>query len=505
MIRFWNRNKQTIIPALLVLVLISLAACRRNEENITPEATAAATTAAVPTEQAAEPTATPSPAPTPTEEPPVPAVSVSDQALEDDGRLLIREVTAVEPGWVVVYADDSGSPGAVLGYSAVEEGQSEDLAVLIDPLAATETLHVRLHADAGESGVFDYPGPDNPVSVDSEPVEAMFVADIRATIPAITVENQEITRDGRIRIASVVSTGPGWLVLYQDDDGQPGRLMGYLPVAAGLNENLVIPINWREAGPDFLAALYLDGGEPEVFEASDIEEQVTANAVPVEVSFEVALPPDVFVLNQPVIDDTIVVERAVSHGPGWLVIYRDEDGATGNIIGFAPLEDGVNEQIEVGILTSEVSPLLYIIVHEDDGTAGDFDFPAADGPMRFQGTIPNPYSFRTDTGNYLIMLDQPLSADNTVTVTLAVVDVDAWVTIRNNSAGQAGEVIGRVWVPAGVHRNVEVEIDPSLTTITMFAVLHIDIGEPQTFDFPDGVDFPLQRNRSFIQVPFLLE
>jgi hypothetical protein len=124
--------------------------------------------------------------------------------------------------------------------------------------------------------------------------------------------------------------------------------------------------------------------------------------------------------------------------------------------------------------------------------------------MRFQGVIPNPFTFRTDTGNYMIMRDQSLSAADTITVSLVVVDVDAWVTVRNNSAGEPGEVIGLVWVPAGLHRNVVVEIDPDLTTITLFVVLHLDTGQSQQFDFPDGVDIPLQRNRNFIQVPFSL-
>jgi hypothetical protein len=230
------------------------------------------------------------------------------------------------------------------------------------------------------------------------------------------------------------------------------------------------------------------------------------NSEPIVVAFEVSLPPDVFVLNQPVVDNKIVVERAISQGPGWLVVYRDEEGQTGNIVGFALLEDGVNERIEVEILTSDVSAVLHIIIHEDDGALGEFDFPAGDGPMRFQGQIPpNPFSFRTDTGNYLILQDQPLSAANVITLSLVVVDVAAWVTVHTNSAAAPGQIIGLLWLPAGLHRDVVVEIDPELTTITMYVVLHLDMGQPLVFDFPDGVDIPLQRNRSFIQVPFTLE
>lgn len=504
MMRLWKRKKQTIRPALLVLLFIVLAACRQDEE-VTPQASPSATNAVASTEEpTAEPTATPSPALTPTEEPIVPAVSVTDQVLEDDGQLVIEEVIAAEPGWIVLYTDQDGSPGELLGFAAVEEGQNETITIQLDPLAATDTLHALLHIDAGENGVFDFPGPDNPLNIEGDPVEAMFVVDRRATYPSITIEDQEMSPDGLVQISSVVSSGPGWIVLYQDEDGETGRMMGYLPVKPGVNENLSLPVNWREATPFFIAALYEDNGQPDVFEAPDIDEPVVANSEPVSISFEIALPPDVYILNQPIIDNKIIVERAVSRGPGWLVVYRDEEGATGNIVGFAPLEDGVNQQIEVEILTSAVSPILHIIIHEDNGTPGEFDFPVDDGPMRFQGQIPNPYTFRTDTGNYLIMREQPLSAENTITVTLVVVDVDAWVTIRNNSAGEPGEVIGLVWVEAGLHRNLNIEIDPNLTTITLFVVLHLDTGQTQVFDFPDGVDIPLQRNRSFIQVPFSL-
>jgi hypothetical protein len=429
---------------------------------------------------------------------------VSGQALDNDGRLVINEVTSAAAGWLVIYSDAAGSPGDVLGYSAVEAGQNEEVVVLIDPFQATETLHALLHLDDGEAGVFDYPGPDNPVTVDSTEVGATFVVDMQATMPAVSVSDQEIGVDGLVIIDQVVANVSGWLVIYREEEGVSGDMMGYLPVEAGVTENLSLSINWLEATPTLYAALYEDSGEAEVFEVPTADRPITVNNEPVVVPFQVLLPPDVFVLNQPVIEGTIVVDRAVSQGPGWLVVYRDEEEALGNIIGWASLADGVNEQIVVSVLASAVTPVLHIIVHHDGATEGEFDFPGDDSPMRFQGRIPNPYTFRTDSGNYLIMRDQPLSAANTITVSLVVVDVDTWVAVRSDAAGVPGEVIGRVWLPAGVHRDVIVEIDPDLTTIILYVVLHIDTGPSQQFDFPDGVDTPLQRNRSIIQVPFSL-
>jgi len=40
---------------------------------------------------------------------------------------------------------------------------------------------------------------------------------------------------------------------------------------------------------------------------------------------------------------------------------------------------------------------------------------------------------------------------------------------------------------------------------TLLAVLHQDTRNPREFDYPDGDDVPLQRNRQIISSPFLLE
>ncbi|MCI0725834.1 MAG: hypothetical protein L0332_03795, partial [Chloroflexi bacterium] len=225
---------------------------------------------------------------------------------------------------------------------------------------------------------------------------------------------------------------------------------------------------------------------------------------PVISSFQVFLPPDVFVLDQPVVDGTVIVERVISYGPGWLVVYYDEDGAAGRIIGWAPLVDGLNEQIVVPVVESAVTELLHIIIHQDTEAIGEFEFPQADPPLRYDGRIPNPFTFRTDAGNYLITRDQPLSVSNTVTVSLAVVNVNAWVVIYNDAAGEPGEVIGTVWIPAGVNREIVVAIDPEQTTPVLHVVLHQDVGAAQEFELEGGVDLPLQRNRSVITAPLTL-
>jgi hypothetical protein len=93
-----------------------------------------------------------------------PSLTIEDQALY----ITVATVVSNGPGWVVVHADDNGSPGEVIGYAPVEDGENTDIEVELDPNRITETLHVMLHEDTGEEGVFDFPDADPPVEVDGE-------------------------------------------------------------------------------------------------------------------------------------------------------------------------------------------------------------------------------------------------------------------------------------------------------------------------------------------------
>jgi hypothetical protein len=93
-----------------------------------------------------------------------PSLTIEDQYLY----ITVDTVVMDGPGWVVVHADDNGSPGPVIGYTQVDEGENTDVEVQLDPTMITETLHVMLHEDTGEEGVFDFPDADPPVEVDGE-------------------------------------------------------------------------------------------------------------------------------------------------------------------------------------------------------------------------------------------------------------------------------------------------------------------------------------------------
>lgn len=113
------------------------------------------------------------PAAAPTSAPITPSVTVSDQSA-DGGNLVIAEVISDGPGWIVIHADGGGSPGPVLGYSAVSDGANKDVSVMIDDSEATPVLFAMLHVDAGALGTYEFPGADGPVKVDGQMVSPAF-------------------------------------------------------------------------------------------------------------------------------------------------------------------------------------------------------------------------------------------------------------------------------------------------------------------------------------------
>ncbi len=444
------------------------------------------------------------PATSPAEPTPAQSVAVSDQELHDDGRLVIEQVEVNQPGWLVIYGDDDGQPGDLLGYAEIAQGVNEDVVVEVDPLQSTPHLFARVHVDEGESGVFESPGPDRPLQVESELISADFMVQIIVHVPSVTVADQTFSNEETVTIDSVVVAQKGWIALHADDDGQPGRMLAYLPLESGETSQLAMNFNWRAATPVLHAVLYEDNGQEDVFEDPAVDLPVQIDDRPVSAAFQVILPPDIFVLDQPVVNGEIIVERVISYGPGWIVLYHDDEGGLGNIIGWAALEDGINEEIQFPVVESAVTPLLHLMVHQDLDEIGEFEFPRTDPPVLYQDRVPNPVTFRTDSGNYLITRDQPLSASNTITLPLVVVDHDAFAVIRVDDDGQPGEIWGLSWVPGGVNRDVQIELADGLESDILYAELYLDAASDRRFDYPDGLDIAMQRNRAVIRSWFAL-
>ena len=487
-----------------LLLLTAVMACSEEEtptDTPAPVATNVVDTAA-PTVTATLPPPTPTsapPTPTPSPTPIQPAIAVHDQDLGDDGRLIIDKVQLPEAGWLVIHAWRDGAVAEVLGQTAVSAPGESNVEVQIDALQATDSLVAMLHEDAGEAGSYEFPGPDEPITAVDGPVMSQFTITHQFALPGISVADQTINTDGRLSVDSVEAVEAGWLLIYTDADGAIGSLLGFARVETGLNEAISVQIPWREATTQLHALLVADAGRPDLYDP-DEDLPVIVSGTPVMASFQVGLPADIFILDQPVVDSQIVVERITVSAPGWVTIHPDENGQPGLIIGFAFLEAGVNEQVKVDLLVGTVTPQMYARLHEDSNIAGEFDFPNGDLPLQIDGRVFPTESFRTDIGDYLITRDQV--AGTALIVPVVVIETDGWLVIYDND--QQADPLGFAQLTAGVNRNVRVEIDTGQAGDMLYAALHADVDTPQQFDYPEGNDRPLLRGRNPIQAPFLL-
>lgn len=116
-----------------------------------------------------------------------PSVVAEDQ--DSDGLMVtVRSVRAAQSGWMVIHLDQEGRPGPVLGQTAIPTGDTDNVIVFLeDDIAGETTLWAMLHIDAGQAGVYEFPGPDVPARVGDDIVMTSFVVTApEAEAPAAT-------------------------------------------------------------------------------------------------------------------------------------------------------------------------------------------------------------------------------------------------------------------------------------------------------------------------------
>lgn len=101
------------------------------------------------------------------------SLTLSDQSGDGNSVVVDEATISGSDGWIVIHADDGGAPGPVIGHVALPEGTSSDVEVeLHEALSADATVWPMLHIDAGEAGVYEFPGADGPVTADGDVVVA---------------------------------------------------------------------------------------------------------------------------------------------------------------------------------------------------------------------------------------------------------------------------------------------------------------------------------------------
>jgi hypothetical protein len=171
---------------------------------------------------------------------------------------------------LVIHTDNGGSPGPVLGATVLPAGLNRDVTVVFDMADVTPTAVVwpMLHVDDGTVGVYEFDGSsglDNPVSVDG----AVLTFPINIA-PSMTYSDQA-EADGVIRIDSALIDAAGWLVIHQSADGQPGPVLGQVPLRAGVNTGIEVTVDAAAAGTQVFPMLHYDTNGAGVYEFGAVE------------------------------------------------------------------------------------------------------------------------------------------------------------------------------------------------------------------------------------------
>lgn len=217
--------------------------------------------------------------------------------------------------------------------------------------------------------------------------------------PSVTVNDQAI-EDGTVTVASVVSDGPGWIVIHIEEDDAPGPVIGFEAVADGENTDVVVEIDVDMATETLYAMLHADTGEEGVYEFPDADPPVqvegevvmqafaiTGGLPEVEAVEEEVVTPSVTVEDQEIVNESVIVQEVVSDGPGFIVIHADDNGAPGPVIGYSAVEDGQNLNVAVSIDVEAATETLWAMLHEDTDATGEFDFPDSDPPVEVEGEV----------------------------------------------------------------------------------------------------------------------
>jgi hypothetical protein len=197
------------------------------------------------------------------------------------GQVMVDSVTAAQDGWLFIRQDNAGMPGRMLGYTPVHQGLNTNLTVDIRDTGdqggdlVTATLWATLVPDDSALTPFSVPNPviAEPgtdvfaVAFGSEPAGAP--APLAGQLPTtggvsaaaaapkankISVQTQNANL-GQVIVDSVTATQDGWLFIREDNNGMPGRMLGYTPVHQGLNTNLGVDIRTTgDQGGDLISA-----------------------------------------------------------------------------------------------------------------------------------------------------------------------------------------------------------------------------------------------------------
>jgi len=417
------------------------------------------------------------------------SVTVHDQ-VANAPYVMIDTVSMDMPGFIVIHASSAdGKIGPVIGWREINVGSSTNIAVEIDDAKATATLYAMLHYDTGEVGKYEFgtvDGADLPVEGDQMMVTPAFKIDL------VHADDQFI-KDNIFTVSHVVAQKDGFIVIHSGDRSGPGPVLGFAPVKAGFNMDIAVTLS-GDVTPIVWPMLHVDDGTMGEYNFGKVEGEdgpVVDAMGHVAMAAVVVGEPSMRAESQ-LVTDTIMISSVLSQGPGFVVIHADNAGAPGEVLGFAPVMDGFNENVAVTVDAAKVTAIVYPMLHADTGKVGTYEFGEVAGEdlPQMAGGKPLFFPILAKPG---IIYTGGMSGDD-LTVQSALIDTQGWLVIHADNAGAPGAVLGFTPLVKGLNQNVKVTLAADGRTATVYPMLHTDTGVMGKYEFgeTEGADLPVK-------------
>jgi hypothetical protein len=435
---------------------------------------------------------------------PTPSVALGDQ-LVLGGFVTVDSIYSEGPGFVVIHRT---SDGGVVGVSQpLAAGWTNNLRIPLDVSLAEAQMSAMLHVDDGEVGTYEFgtvEGADGPVSVGEEIVNPIFNAQVLAA-------SDQALDGSTVTIDSVTVPVDSWVVIHLtgDEGFRPGGVVGQTHLPAGTSADVAVELTGDITDAVF-PMLHIDDGEAGVYEFGTVEGADAPVAINGQVAtFPIWTVPHLRVRDQIVVmgdgmeanaSPSVVVDSALSDGPGIVVIHANDNGNAGAILGAAFVPDGVTKGITIELDSAAgITPVVWPMLHIDAGTVGTYDGLDVDTVV---STDEGPVTFTSNIAPALVLVDGPL-VDGMLHVRNAIIDAPGWLAIHSDNEGAPGPVIGTAQLHPGSNWDLMIEVDPEAAGTKVFPMLHYDTGEMGVYEFGtvEGADAPVFVGEAVIFAP----
>jgi hypothetical protein len=320
-----------------------------------------------------------------------PADLVLREQRSEGAGVVFESVTMPAPGFVVLYEDEGGLPGEMIGTSDIlSAGVIANVPVsFFVPLNGGAVVHAQIHIDMDRNEAFTYEPPDAFVDVPAVKAngEVVLVAATIGLLPpispaSVTFGEQRIIGDA-VTVASADLPAAGFVVIREDDQGGPGRILGISDLLpAGISTDIeVVFDDTLGLSAVMFASVYIDRDADGILTLGDDPVDRIAQAddglevtigVPITV---VPLTPVHLTVEDQESEGVEVIATVTIPAPSFLVIRSDDGGVPGEVLVVSGLLDiGTTSGIALTLDPPlDADTTLWFTVHIDLDGNGEFD------------------------------------------------------------------------------------------------------------------------------------